>query len=122
MDQDTDIRDIRSVASINFLLGVWLMVSPWIFNYSTSQAKWNQFAFGLAVLVLSAIRFFVPSQIWASWMNMIAGLWMVIAPFILNYSTSAAYWNEIIVGIAVTLLALSNLNTFHPHRTHGSPA
>lgn len=119
---ENDYANARSVAGINFILGIWLIISPWIFNYTSGGAKWNQFAFGIAVAVLAGIRYLAPSQVWTSWINVLIGIWMIIAPFIISYQRTAAYWNEVLVGIAVALLALSNLSYSHGHRGHHSAA
>jgi hypothetical protein len=43
----------------------------------------------------------------ASILNIIAGLWLIIAPFWMGfYTTPGALWNNLIVGIVVTILAL----------------
>lgn len=42
-----------------------------------------------------------------NWAMAVAGLWAVIAPFLLGYrSTSAALWNDLIVGIVIIVLAV----------------
>ncbi|MEX1112628.1 MAG: SPW repeat protein [Candidatus Andersenbacteria bacterium] len=42
----------------------------------------------------------------ASGIDMVAGLWLIIAPFVLGYAaTTAALWNDVIFGIAIVLLA-----------------
>ena len=108
----TDATEARSLAGINFILSIWLIISPWILTYFTGQAKWNQFATGIAIAVLALIRYAVPRASWASWLNGLAGIWMIIAPFILNYSRTAAFWNEIIVGIVVAVLAFANVQSY----------
>lgn len=41
-----------------------------------------------------------------NWINAILGLWLIIAPFSLGYSTHAEpFWNGIIVGLVVAVLA-----------------
>ncbi len=43
---------------------------------------------------------------WASGLNILAGLWLIVAPFVLGYSNlQSAMWNDIIVGIVVAALA-----------------
>ncbi len=38
--------------------------------------------------------------------NLAAGIWLILAPFILGYSAvTAALWNDILIGLAVTGLA-----------------
>lgn len=46
---------------------------------------------------------------WTSGINVVAGLWLIIAPFVLGYAARAAYWNDIILGIVVAALAMMRL-------------
>lgn len=42
----------------------------------------------------------------SSGLDIIAGLWLIIAPFVLGYTSVApAFWNDFIAGIAIVLLA-----------------
>ena len=39
---------------------------------------------------------------WASWTNVVLGVWLIIAPFLLGYSAeTTALWNDIIVGLFI---------------------
>ena len=41
-----------------------------------------------------------------SGLDMIAGIWLILAPFLLGYSgVSAALWNDIVLGVAVIVLS-----------------
>lgn len=43
---------------------------------------------------------------WASAGNVLAGLWLILAPFVLNFEgAEIAQWNHVIVGSAVLVLA-----------------
>jgi hypothetical protein len=43
----------------------------------------------------------------ASGLNIILGLWLIIAPWVLDYSSqNNAVWNQVVIGIAVATLAL----------------
>lgn len=45
----------------------------------------------------------------ADWANVLMGLWIVVSPFVLHFSwNTAAMWNNIAVGAAITLLAVAN--------------
>lgn len=37
--------------------------------------------------------------------NLILGAWLIVSPFWLNYTSSAARWNQVILGIIVMVLA-----------------
>lgn len=114
-----EVNTTRSLSIINFILGIWLIISPFILNYST-RAIWNSVVFGALILIFAAIRWTAPRLTGSSWYNLIFGLWLIVAPFVLNYTHTAAFWNEIIVGIIVAVLAAVNTTTFnqqHPART-----
>lgn len=99
---------IRTVSTINLILGAWFIVSPWLLSYTSSAAIWNQFVVGIVIAVLAIGRMLVPSQQWMSTLSGIAALWAIIAPFILSYNKTAAYWNEVVVAVIVAILAFSN--------------
>jgi uncharacterized membrane protein (DUF373 family) len=42
-----------------------------------------------------------------NWLVAVAGLWEILAPFILDYSvTAVAMWNAIIIGVVLIVLAV----------------
>ncbi len=44
---------------------------------------------------------------WASWVNVVLGLWLIVAPFALAYSdVTAALYEDVILGVIVAALAL----------------
>jgi SPW repeat len=56
-------------------------------------------------------------QIVASTLNLFAGIWLIIAPWVLGYGTPAARWNDVACGAAVGILALgraSGIRTVWP--------
>ncbi|MCA9875565.1 MAG: SPW repeat protein [Anaerolineales bacterium] len=113
-----DLGTARIVSGINIALGAWLLIAPFVWGYSgTSTALWNDWIVGAIVIILGAIRVWRPTEnTWLSWVNAVLGVWLVIAPFVLNYCTiTAALWNDIIVGVAIAVLgawsAMSSPNT-----------
>lgn len=46
---------------------------------------------------------------WPGWLNVVnivAGIWLIISPFVLGFTTNtAAMWNAIILGIIVLVIA-----------------
>lgn len=102
---------IRSMAALNVIFGIWLIISPYILGYQGSQAKWQSVIAGIVVAILGAVRYFLPSQVWTSWVNAVIGLWMIISPFATSYNTTAAYWNQVIFGILILLTSLGNAST-----------
>lgn len=44
-------------------------------------------------------------------MNVVLGIWLIISPFVLGFTRNqTAMWNDIAVGIAVALVALSGVS------------
>lgn len=42
-----------------------------------------------------------------AWVNVVLGVWLIVAPYVLSYSTtSTALWNDIIIGVLVAIVAL----------------
>jgi hypothetical protein len=41
----------------------------------------------------------------ASGLNVLAGIWLIIAPFVLGYGNGDPYWNDIVFGAIVVVLA-----------------
>lgn len=55
---------------------------------------------------------------WTSGINAVAGAWLIVAPFILGYtSIGAALWNDMIVGVAILAMALGRVGS--PLRNEG---
>jgi SPW repeat len=42
----------------------------------------------------------------ASGLNLLAGIWLIIAPFVLGYGDGDPYWNDIVFSVIVFVLAL----------------
>jgi hypothetical protein len=45
----------------------------------------------------------------ASGLNVLAGIWLIIAPFVLGYSGGDPYWNDIVFGATGGLIALARV-------------
>ncbi len=92
------------------LAGLWEVIAAFVLGYSASTtALWDAIIIGIALIVLG---------VWAAlsnqegtdraldWINVVLGVWLIIAPFVLSYTfVTAALWNDIIVGIVVVVLA-----------------
>jgi hypothetical protein len=108
---------MKTAKTLNWLLvvlGIWEILAPFIVGYSgsSSGALWDAIILGAAWVVLGywatrATNSNSDSTVKAlGWVNAVLGLWVIVAPFIIGYSaTSGALWNDIIVGIVVTVLA-----------------
>lgn len=99
---------VHWTSGTNIIAGIWLVLAPFALQYTDVQnALWNDIILGVSIALLAMIRTALPLQFEAvSWTNFVLGGWLVFAPFILDYSgTTAAVWNDIIVGLVVLTLA-----------------
>jgi hypothetical protein len=46
----------------------------------------------------------------ASGLNVLAGIWLIIAPFVLGYGHGDPYWNDIVFGAIVGVLAIVRMS------------
>lgn len=101
------------------LLGLWLIVSPWVYSYPQgSQQMINAVVSGLVIAVLAAFDLY-KTYFWAVVVNLLVGIWVAVSPWVLRLAEqSTLMWNSVIVGIAVAVLALWELRTdpeLHKH-------
>ena len=95
----------------SFALGLWLAVSPWLAGYAEHQAATaNAVIVGLALALGSHFECVACDDAPAEWLNLAAGVWLVCAPFMLEFSSRVASANSLTVGAFIALLAGSALS------------
>lgn len=101
---------LKWAGTLNLILGLWLFFSPTFgLADATLAAAWNSWVVGAVVSLVALIGVFSP-QAWEDWVNLAAGVWIVLAPFIFDYGGIAeAAWNHVIVGVAIVAIAGSAL-------------
>jgi hypothetical protein len=97
---------------VNAIIGLWLIVSPWILDFQAEGnmgAMANAVIIGLALIAAALGAIFVP-RAWEEWTEFALGLWLIVSPWIVGFSTLYdARMNALIAGIAVAALALWTL-------------
>lgn len=95
----------------SFSLGLWLALSPWIVGYTEHEsATGNAVFLGLA-LALGCHFEVAFDECTPEWLNLTAGLWLVVAPFVLGFSEARVPTAaSIAVGSLVAALAASALS------------
>jgi hypothetical protein len=93
----------------SFALGLWLAVSPWIVGYDGQHVATGNAAFVGVALALGAHFQIGLDELWTEWVNLAVGLWLLAAPFVLEFASSTAMANCIAVGCLVCALAASAL-------------
>ena len=89
---------------VNLLLGTILFFSPWLFSLSAGAPRQITSTMGLFIAVLS-VAALAAFAVWEEWLNLIAGLWLVVAPWLLGFEDSNAVMVDVVIGIVVVVLA-----------------
>lgn len=99
---------IRWTAGLSFVAALWLVFSPLWIHYTSSGNATTQVIVGIIVGILAIVKLSAPTMTWPSGFNFLAGIWFIIAPFVLA-STTAVKWNQVVLGIIVAGLATLEL-------------
>ena len=112
-----DERVDATLNAANVALGVILLISPWLLDFSGHQlATWNAVASG-AVIAILTFAAFVRTREWEEWVDLVVGLWVIASPWLLGFAgVSSALWTHLIIGVLVTILTALELR-----RVHGTP-
>lgn len=102
--------------SANFVLGIWLIVSPWVLGYATeTYSARNAWAVGV-IIAVAAISTLVAFHQWEEWVNVALGAWLIVSPWALGITAPSAMWNQIVVGLLVGALAIWSASIEHEPR------
>jgi SPW repeat len=91
----------RTASGVNVALGIWLIVSPWVFDYSRTSAVLS--SGGRPDAFLAAIRVASSHNSAAlSGLNLLLGFWALVSPWACEYTTNeGALLDNIVVGVLV---------------------
>ena len=94
------------------LLGIWLIVSPWVMGYpSDSQPAVNAFIAGAIMAALAAFDLY-KTYAWAVFLNIIIGIWVAVSPWLVNVMRDTAMSASLLlVGLATVVLGMWELRT-----------
>ncbi len=102
-------KNLMLVDWINLILAFALVVSPWVLALPAGTITYNAVIAGV-VIGLVAIGALVAFAQWEEWVNLILGMWVLVSPFVLGFSSNVnATWTHVVVGLAVAVLAAVEL-------------
>ncbi len=105
------MKTAKTLSWLVVVLGAWEVIVPFILGTSQNAgALWDAILLGIALIILAgwaALSNQFSTVTALSWINVVLGIWLVLAPFIVGYaSVTAAMWNDVVVGILAGLLSL----------------
>lgn len=114
------LRQKRAQDCILAGLSVALFISPWVLNYDNARADWCAWISAVLLAYFVAVSLFDASLLeakqWEEWATAAVGLWLILAPWILGFSSEIraerAYWALGALTIIVSLWAEWSLR--HP--------
>lgn len=121
---ETQTAATRTSGVIGFLAGLWLIIAPFALgNSGISTIFWNEIVLGVVMIIMSGVQLMNLESRWPGWLNAVAGLWLVVTPFVLaGYAgINSAILNDVVVGAVLGLAGLFAALTEAPrvsHRVH----
>lgn len=88
----------------NLILGMVLFFSPWTFDLPAGPQWQTASITGLLIAALS-IAALAAFAVWEEWLNLIAGLALIVSPWLLGFQDSDAMTIDVVIGAIVALLA-----------------
>src|ERR1700744_1520484 len=92
---------VCTASGINIFLGLWLLCSPWVFDYGARPAVVGNVSVGALIALIAGCRI-------ATWressglsgINLVLGLWTAGSPWICEYADNlGGTLNSLIVGL-----------------------
>jgi general stress protein CsbA len=93
---------------INAFLGVWLMASPTVFGYA-GAARINDVVVGPLAATFAIIALWEVTRTVGK-ANVVLGVWLVLASWVLGYENVFATVNQFVVGLIMAALAMTRAN------------
>src|SRR6516165_3634924 len=88
----------------NLVLSVILFFSPWLFGLSAG-AQWQTASIIGIFIAVSSIAALAAFAVWEEWVNLGAGLTLIVSPWLLGFQDSSAMAIDAVIGAMVALLA-----------------
>ena len=99
-----DWSSVRLCDVVNLFLSGVLFFSPWLFHLS-SGAQWQTASIvGIIIAVLS-IAALAAFAVWEEWFILIAGIGLIVSPWLLGFQNSDAMTIDVAIGVVVAVLA-----------------
>jgi hypothetical protein len=99
-----DWSSVRLCDVANLLLSAVLFFSPWLFDLSTGAQWQTASTVGVIIAVLS-IAALAAFAVWEEWLNLVAGLALIVSPWLLGFQDSQAMTIDVAIGVSVAVLA-----------------
>jgi hypothetical protein len=108
----THDRRIRVFESASALLGLWLIVAPFVVGAPGQQVATSGMIGGMLILIAAGIRFIYKHTAAVGWGMVLLGAWTIMSPWVLGETSGdVRTWNYILVGVIVVALEAYSLTS-----------
>jgi len=91
---------------LSLAVGVWLFLTPIVFDYESQAAMVSAFIVGLALILIETTAITMPA-VWEELVSIVLGIWLMASPWALGFTI---HRNEtetaVFVGMAVIALSV----------------
>lgn len=99
-----DWSSVRLCDVANLILSGVLFFSPWLFGLSNG-APWQTASVAGIIIAVLSIAALAAFAVWEEWFIVIAGLVLIVSPWIMGFQDSDAMTIDVAIGILVAALA-----------------
>lgn len=101
---------------ITLIVAVWFFISPWVLQFAPAggaggaaqPAPWNAWVLSVVIALVTLSAMGAPA-VWQPWVNLLLGIWVFIAPWVLGFANTAPAWDHWVCGALFALLAIARL-------------
>ncbi len=87
------------------ILGAFLFTSPWLIAFPFHTMRFDARMSGAILCLLSIATLFIFAE-WEEWAHLLIGCWVLMSPWILNFTHTSAMHVCVGVGAAVVYLSI----------------
>jgi len=99
---------------INLICAVLLFISPWALGFSGEALAARTAWISAVVIGIFSIAALVQFAEWEEWLTLLLGLWLIVAPWVVGFSTVAyAFPVFVALGVIIALASISELWVVH---------
>ena len=107
---------MKSSSWVDVIVGIWLIIAAFALPH-VAAATASDFVIGILLIafsfwMLSSVQTQVPAVL-----NILCGIWLIIAPFVLAYRAAGPTWNDVVCGIIALIAAAAAMRTVPRTRT-----
>lgn len=94
---------------MNTIIGLWIMASPYLLDFQSTTATDNNHIIGPLIVTFAITSYWEVTRTVGKW-NIPLGAWLLLAPWVLSFESTAAIANDMVCGALVIGFALVKSN------------